>query len=248
MMLLEGDCLELMGDIPNSSVDMVLCDLPYGTINWKSPHTWDSAIPMQLLWDHYWRILSSRGVVCLFGNEPFSTLVKYSCLEKYKYDWVWVKTRKGGFANAKVKPLKEYELVMVFSRGTTSPGRKNNMTYNPQGLVRVDKTVRPTGKSRLGITMRPNNTKEYVQEFTNYPSDVLKFDSVSAPIHPTEKPVPLLEYLIRTYTNEGDTVLDNTMGSGSTGEAAFNTNRRFIGIEKDPSYFEMARNRIYSLI
>lgn len=242
--LLLGDCLERMKEIPDGSVDLVLTDPPYGTVNWSSPHTWDRALPMADLWAHYWRVLKPLGVVCIFGNEPFSTLLKSSSLAHYKYDWVWRKSKKGGFANAKVKPLKEYELVMVFLRGTTAPGRNRNMPYYPQGLMPLNKVVKNSGKSRLGMTVRAGARSEYIQEWTNYPSDILEFESVSKAVHPTQKPVPLLEYLIRTYSREGEVVLDNTMGVGSTGIACVNTSRRFIGIERDETYFQIASELI----
>lgn len=247
--LMQGDCLSLLKEVTDKSVDLVIADLPYGTINWQSPYAWDEALPMSSLWPEYWRIVKPNGVVCLFGNEPFATMVRASCIHRYKYDWVWVKSKKGGFVNAKVRPLKGHELIMVFSEGTTSPGRKNNMTYHPQGLIPLNKVVKNSGKSRIGMTVRENAVGSYVQEWTGYPSDLLYFDSVGKTIHPTQKPVNLLEYLILTYTScEGDLVLDNTMGSGSTGVAAYNTGRSFIGMEKDPDYFKMAHDRIYGLI
>src|SRR5690606_260285 len=175
---------------------------------------------MRALWDEYFRVVKPNGAIALFGNEPFSTLVKSSNLLNYKYDWIWRKSKKGGFANAKVKPLKSYETVMIFSEGTTSPGRLNNMPYYPQDLIPLNKKVKNSGKSRLGMTVRENAVSEYIQEFTNYPSDVLDFDSVHDGFHPTQKPVALFEYLIKTYTNEGELVLDNTAGSGTTAIAA----------------------------
>lgn len=242
--LYHGDCLEIMPTLEAGSVDLVLCDLPYETVNWASPHAWDKALPMAELWRCYWPLLKSKGAVLLFGNEPFSTMVRASALEFYKYDLYWIKSKKGGFANAKVKPLKAVETISVFSRGTTSPGRSNNMVYNPQGLTAYNKTVKNSGKSRLGMTVRENAKREYTQEWTNYPDDVLQFNSVAKTDHPTQKPVDLVEYLIRTYTNVGDVVLDNTMGSGTTGVAAARCGRAFIGIEKDAEYFRIAKERI----
>jgi site-specific DNA-methyltransferase (adenine-specific) len=238
-----GECLAVMAKIPDHSIDFVLCDPPFGTINWKCPEKWDNVIPFSDMWSAYWRVLKPKGVIALFGNEPFSTLLKASQLTRYKYDYVWRKSRPGGFANAKVKPLKQYELISIFSEGTTSPGRPNNMPYYPQGLVRCEKKVKNSGNSRIGFTVRNGNPAEYVQEWTNYPGDVLEYANENG-FHPTQKPVPLLEHLIRTYSTEGGIVLDNTMGSGSTGVAAAKSGRRFIGIEQEEKYFAIAEQRI----
>jgi site-specific DNA-methyltransferase (adenine-specific) len=238
-----GDCFEVMKTMEDNSVDMILCDPPYETVNWKSPHEWDKVLPFDLLWENYWRLLKPKGAIALFGNDPFSTLLKMSQLQYFKYDYVWKKSKAGGFANAKVKPLKTYELISIFSQGTTSPGRLNNMPYYPQGLLKIDKKVKPTGKSRLGITVRDNAPSEYVQEFTNYPNDFLEFASESG-IHPTQKPVPLLEHLIKTYTLPDMVVMDNCAGSFSTGVAALKTGRKFIGIEKNEEYFNLGVDRM----
>lgn len=241
---LKGDCLDLLKEVPDNSVDMVLCDLPYETVNWNRTHAWDRIIPMDSLWEAYWRVLSPSGAILLFGNEPFSTRLKISQLEHYKYDYIWKKTKVGGFVLAKVKPLKVYETISVFSRGTTSPGRKNNMTYNPQGLVRVDKTVKNSGKNRLGFSGVSRTKPEYVQEFTNYPTDFLEFASEKNTFHPTQKPISLCEHLILTHSNEGAMVLDNCAGSGTTAIAAENTKRRWICMEKDEGYYGKAVERV----
>lgn len=242
--LMQGDCLELMKEIPDGSIDMILCDLPYGTTACK----WDNIIPFEPLWEQYKRIIKPNGAVVLFGSEPFSSKLRLSNLKWYKYDWVWKKTRKLGFTNAKNKPLNDHECISVFTSGTCANKSVRRMTYNPQGLIPFGKTVK--GEKRCSADLvghrfsRPSHKKTYIQEYTNYPSQVLEFASEPKPIHPTQKPVSLLEYLIKTYTNKGETVLDNCMGSGSTGVACVNTGRNFIGIELDPDYFAIAQKRI----
>jgi site-specific DNA-methyltransferase (adenine-specific) len=231
---MQGDCLELMQDIPAGSVDMILCDLPYGT----TACAWDSVIPFKPLWELYWRALKPRGVVVLTAAQPFTTQLIASQIKLFKYCWYWIKPGVTGFANAKKQPLRCIEDVAVFYRATP--------TYNPQGLIyapKVRKHVASVGGETLrGVLGTPG--AEYVQAFTNYPRQALKFTQVDKKVHPTQKPVALMEYLIRTYTNEGETVLDNCMGSGTTGVACVNTKRRFIGIEREPKYFQIAKSRI----
>lgn len=242
--LLQGDCLELMKDIPDGSVDMVLADLPYGTTDCK----WDTCIPLEPLWEQYRRAIKRNGVIALFGSEPFSSLLRMSNIKWFKYDWIWRKNTCTGFQHAKNMPLKDYEIISVFSPG--GMGHKSilgerRMTYNPQGVVKTE--IKHTGALRkFGSVIggRPSHVNEYVQTETGYPKSVLSFDSETHRAHQTQKPVALLEYLIRTYTNEGETVLDSTMGSGSTGVAAVNTGRSFIGMELDSGYFETACKRI----
>lgn len=242
--LYKGDCLELMKSIPDKSVDMVLCDLPYGTTACK----WDDIIPIGELWSQYGRILKEQGVVVLFGSEPFSSRLRASNFDWYKYDWIWCKTRKTGFVHAKNQPLKQHENISVFSpapMGHESRLGEKRMPYNPQGLVKETRT-RTNLLSRFGSTVgkRPSHKDTITSEFANYPTSLLSFKSTASNNHPTEKPVALLEYLIKTYTNPGQIVLDNTMGSGSTGVACVNTGRDFIGIELDDKYFSIAQKRI----
>jgi len=241
--LMQGDCLERMKDIPDGSVDMVLTDPPYQLNNWTNPMQWDKVLDLCTIWVELRRVCKYGVAICLFGNEPYSTTQRNSNPTMFKYDIIWVKNKVTAPMLAKVRPLKSYEVISVFSTGKTSPGRDGNMKYNPQGLVRVDKDVSNSKKSRSVIQDRPGLKESYKQEFTNYPRDVLKFDCESG-LHPTQKPVALMEYLIKTYTNEGDTVLDFTMGSGTTGVAALNLNRNFIGIELDKDYFDIAESRI----
>lgn len=236
----QGDCLELMRALPDKSVDLILCDLPYGT----TACPWDSVIPFDRLWEQYHRV--SRGAVVLTAAQPFTTALIASNLKDFKYCWYWQKNKVTGFANAKKQPLRCVEDVAVFYSQTP--------TYNPQGLVPFGRTVNK-GKKAGGGTVQGTiigNGKgalrsgaDYVQEFTGYPRQVLEFDSAVSTVHPTQKPVALMEYLINTYTNEGGVVLDNCMGSGTTGVACMNTGRNFIGYELNADYFALANWRIF---
>jgi site-specific DNA-methyltransferase (adenine-specific) len=245
--LYQGDCLELMKQIPNQSIDLILADPPYGTT--QSP--WDTVIPFDPMWVELKRLIRQNRAIVLFGGEPFSSRLRLSNLEMYKYDWKWRKKRPAGFVNAKLKPLKTYEDIMVFSDGKTSNGNANNMLYNPQGLIKYDtpfiKTQRgPNQAHGENDYWRPSHDKAYAQEYTNYPNDVIEFGDKGdgKKVHPTQKPVALMEYLIQTYSNRGETVLDFTMGSGTTGVAAVNTGRNFIGIEQSDMHFTTAKDRI----
>ena len=239
MQLIHGDCVEKMKDIPAGSVDMILTDPPYGTTECK----WDSVVPFEPMWEQLQRVVKDDGAVVLFGSEPFTSLLVCSNLDKFKYKLIWRKSRIQHFAQAPYRFLTETEDILVFSRGGTAKNAKIRMKYNPQGLVKINKRVKGKGYSEH----RPGRMvqDDYMQEWTNYPRDILEFSSVQGNLsHPTQKPVALLEYLIKTYTNEGDAVLDFTMGSGSTGVACVNLNREFIGIELDEGYFNIAEKRI----
>ena len=230
--LYHGDCLVEMAKIPDVSVDLIVADLPYGT----TKCSWDEVIPIEALWAHYWRILKPTGAALLFGSEPFSSMLRMSQIQFYRYDIVWKKRLPTGFLNAKKMPLRIHENILVFY--------KKLPTYNPQ---------KTTGHPLKQAT-RANKTEIYgkadkVSSYSSterYPTSVVEYgtEKHKNPLHPTQKPVALLEYLIKTYTLEGETVLDNTMGSGSTGVACMNTGRDFIGIEKDAKYFVIAENRI----
>jgi site-specific DNA-methyltransferase (adenine-specific) len=242
---MKGDCLERMKEIPDGSVDMVLTDPPYNTTACK----WDSMIPLEPMWEQLKRIIKPNGAIVIFGQEPFCSLVRVSNLKDYKYDWQWRKSRPSGFTNAKLKPLKDLETVMVFSEGKTANGSKQNMPYFPQGLedcdidwsrprtyMEVDRGVNP---SRKNSKLNRKITK------TGYPRQVLDFpNSNRGLIHPTQKPVELMEYLIKTYTDEGETVLDFTSGSFTTGVACVNLGRNFIGIEMDNHYYDIGTERV----
>jgi site-specific DNA-methyltransferase (adenine-specific) len=261
--LMRGDCLDLMKNIPDNSIDLICCDLPYGTTDVhggkKSKNRfleWDNIIPLDKLWIEYKRILKDKGVVCLNADQPFTSKLIVSNLDWFRYEWLWKKNITTGFLLANYRPMKQTEDIIIFSpAGASASAAKggNCMTYNPQGLV--EKIVnKKNNKKRLGKFllneefMGKNNVllgeKEYTQKATNYPKEIIEFDMDRQPIHPTQKPVALIEYLIKTYSNEGETVLDNCMGSGTTGVACVRTNRNFIGIEMDNNYFELAKERI----
>ena len=242
--LFQGDCLKVMQDLIDDDikVDLVLTDPPYGT----TANKWDNIIPFDEMWDKLNQLSSNITTFILFGSEPFSTQLRMSNLKDYKYDLYWNKSRASGFVQAKNKPLKNIELISIFSKGTTvhKGQSKTRMTYNPQGLIKthiVHKNAKNKFKNCFG--KRPSQKDVVIQEFTNYPKMLLVYDNPTTLYHPTEKPVDLLEYLIMTYSNKGDTVLDFTMGSGSTGVACLQTNRNFIGIELDETYFKIAQER-----
>lgn len=233
--LLQGDCLELMKDIPDGSIDMILCDLPYGTTACK----WDSVIPFEPLWEAYKRIIKPNGAIVLFGQEPFSTIMRMSNIYWFKYDWIWDKVKPGAFATAKYCPLKQHEIISVFCKGKT--------TYNPIMTNREKPKKSKIYASSDSASVKYNDGLE--REYTQlYPKSIIVESNASqrGKQHPTQKPVALMEYLINTYTNKGETVLDNCMGSGTTGVACINTSRNFIGMEKDETYFHVAKNRIES--
>ena len=240
-----GDCIERMKEIPDGSVDAIICDPPYGTTACK----WDSVIPFDCMWTQLRRIVKKNGAIVLFGSEPFSSALRLSNSSMYKYDWYWKKSRPSGFTNAKLKPLKDIEQVLVFSEGKTANGSKVNMPYNPQGLEDCNIIWRRPkhylGGDRGVNPARANSKLEKKIEKTGYPRQILEFSNPNNNIlHPTQKPVDLIEYLIKTYTQEGETVLDFTFGSGTTGVACMNTGRKFIGIELDEKYFMVGGERI----
>lgn len=228
--LYNNDCLKILPTLPDHSVDMVLADLPYGTTR----NRWDSIIPMDQLWDQYKRLLKIGGVVALFGDEPFSSKLRLSNPKWYRYDWYWTKNSATGFLNANRMPLKRVETISIFYPKLPLYNPQKEIGYKPYTSMTGSKT-KNYGKFKSIKT---------VNDGSRYPTNVLTFNKVNKTIHPTQKPVDLLEYLIKTYTNEGMTVLDNTMGSGSTGVACKNLNRNFIGIEKDPDYFKLAKERL----
>jgi site-specific DNA-methyltransferase (adenine-specific) len=226
--LILGECLEKMKEIPDGSVDMVLCDLPYGTTQNK----WDSVIPLEPLWREYRRVCKPNAAIVLTASQPFTSALGASNLAGLRYAWVWEKNAATGHLNAKRMPMKLHEDILVFSDAPHA--------YYPQGLQMLGKIVR---RGNNGGNFGKSGTENF-QEWTNYPRSILRFASDSGAVHPTQKPVALMEYLIRTYTNEGETVLDNTMGSGTTGVACVRTGRNFIGIERDERYFQIASDRI----
>lgn len=326
--LYNGDCLEVMKDIPDGSVDMILCDLPYGT----TACSWDTIIPFEPLWEHYHRLIKDNGVIALFSAQPFTTKLIYSNMKNYRYNWYWVKNTVTGFQYARYQPMRKVEDVCIFYKTNseyigsskdfepirnylkserektklTSKELKNllgnnmgshyftngvqwtlpnkaayeklqttgyfkksydellkeyndikskrskskniSITYNPQGLKKVDNPrMRKPSIKEDSVVKGETLNNPYATKYTNWPNNVLNFNKEFG-YHPTQKPTSLLEYLIKTYTNENELVLDNCMGSGSTGVAALNTNRRFIGIEKEEKYFNVARERIEQCI
>lgn len=228
--LYNNDCLKILPTLPDHSVDMVLADLPFGT----TKNQWDHIIPMDQLWEQYKRLLKVGGVVALFGDEPFSSKLRLSNPKWYRYDWYWTKNNATGFLNANRMPLKRVETISIFYPKLPLYNPQKEIGYKPYTSMTGSKT-KNYGKFKSIKT---------VNDGSRYPTNVLTFNKVNKTIHPTQKPVDLLEYLIKTYTNEGMTVLDNTMGSGSTGVACKNLNRSFIGIEKDPDYFKLAKERL----
>ena len=238
LQLIQGDCLELMKDIPDGSVDMILADLPYGTTACK----WDTIIPFEPLWEQYKRIIKPNGAIVMTASQPFTTTLIASNMKMFKYCWVWDKRVASNSQLAKYQPLKIHEDIVVFS--------KNKTNYNPQGLV--DCNIERSNKNRskgVGHIASESKRTKFIQTKTGYPKSILNFKPNNVgKVHPTQKPVALFEYLIKTYTNEGDLVLDNCMGSGTTGVACKNLNRNFIGMELDQDYFEIAKKRIEGIL
>lgn len=234
LQIFNEDCLTGMARIESGSVDMVLCDLPYGTTNCP----WDSVIPFEPLWREYRRVLKLNGALVLMAAQPFATDLINSARKMFRYDLVWEKTSPVGFANCRRMPLRSHELVLVFYR--------RQPTYNPQGLIKLEKPIVRKSKRRAGQVYHDSLGHESVQEYTNYPRSILRFPfrGQGRRVHPTQKPVELMEYLVRTYSNPGDLVLDNCMGSGTTAIACLNSDRRFIGFELDEKYYAAAQKRI----
>lgn len=223
---IQGECLEVMRQMPSRSFDMILADLPYGTTQNK----WDSVIDLKALWFEYKRLCT--GAIVLTAAQPFTSALVMSNIKDFKYDWVWKKSKITGVLNAKKQPCRQHESVLVF---------ESTVLYNPQGLVVFGKTTKQgTSSSNYGT----RSTASYTQEFTNYPRSVLEIPSEGKCVHPTQKPVALFEYLIRTYTNEGQRVLDNTAGSGTTAIAAENCGRNWVCIEQSQEYYTKAVERV----
>lgn len=231
--VLHGDCIEWMKEIEDKSIDMILCDLPYGV---TKRNKWDEVIPFDLLWREYKRIVKDNGAIVLTATQPFASNLVMSNPKMFKYEWIWEKSYITNVLNAKKQPVRNHEQILVFY--------KKQPTYNPQGVEIVNKLTRQGTSSTNYGTRSENN--EYHQEKGNYPRSVQFISSKGEgkKVHPTQKPVKLFEYLIKTYTNEGETVLDNCIGSGTTAIACINTNRNFIGIEQEWDYCEIANKRI----
>ena len=235
--LYKGDCLVEMNNIPDKSIDCIICDLPYGT----TACSWDIVIPFDKLWEQYNRVIKDNGAIILFGQEPFSSLLRCSNLKMYKYDIYWEKEQFTNIMQVKRRVGKNIETISLFY--------KKQCTYNPQ-MIKYDGPKRTNkvkdGKVGRLVDSSQKLAKEYEDKGLRYPKQVWHFkrDMLKCNLHPTQKPIALIEHLIKTFSNEGDLILDNTMGSGSTGVAAVNTNRNFIGIEMNEEYFNIASNRI----
>ena len=240
-----GDCLEVMKEIPDGVVDMILCDLPYGTTACK----WDTVIPFEPLWEQYKRIIKDRGAIVLFGSEPFSSYLRMSNIKWFRYDIVWNKRKPSNFQMMNFQPGRVHEMIHIFSNGPAVFCKNKHMMYYPIKTMLdkpyYDGQMRGTKNSTLreGHSIKDLGKRLYIDR---HPTSIIDFTNANTKIkvHPTQKPVALLEYLIKTYTLEWETVLDNCMGSGSTGVACKNLNRNFIGIELDPEYFKIAEKRI----
>ncbi len=238
--LWNGDCLELMQDIPDKSMDAIICDLPYGTTACK----WDSVIPFEPLWEQYKRVIKDNGAIVLFGSEPFSSALRMSNIKNFKYDWIWGKNRGSNFALVKYQPIKEHEMISVFSFNTHKyyPIKEQR---KGSGLKRINGNYN-TGKASNITKIKQTICTTQGQELRQ-PSSIQNFNTTEKGIkrvHPTQKPLKLLKYLVKTYTNKNDWVLDNTCGSNTTGVACYDLNRNYIGIEKDVDIYKVAFNRI----
>ena len=235
--LLLGDCLNIMKELPDGKIDMVLADLPYGITSNK----WDSILPLDKLWEQYWRVLKENGIIALTASQPFSSALVMSQPQRFKHEWVWIKNRGSNFANTVREPMKEHEQVLIFSRG--------KWTYNKQMQERTG-----SGANRVKYNLNHKSKSKNYRDFEGrenvkrpnlrVPSTWQKFNTCTSKLHPTVKPVDLFRYMIRTYTNEGDVVLDNTAGSGTSAIAAIRENRKYIMIEKDEKYYDVMANRI----
>jgi site-specific DNA-methyltransferase (adenine-specific) len=243
-----GDCLEVMKSISDNSIDMILCDLPYGTTACK----WDTIINFKLLWKQYERIIKENGAIILFAIQPFTSLLVVSNINLFRYTWVWDKEYGTDFQLAKLRPMRSAEDICVFSKAKTANGAKTNMKYYPQ-KSKLEKPVKNGGAPTTKLLHENSMKKLDVLYTAKSPLNVLHykpvFNTKNHPrLHPTQKPIDLLEYLVKTYTNENEIVLDNCMGSGSTGVACINTNRKFIGIELDEKYYKIAEERLLNTL
>ncbi len=243
--LLNGDCLERMKEIPDGSVDMILTDPPYGTTACK----WDSIIPLEPMWEQLKRVIKPNGAIVMTASQPFTSILGASNIDWLKYSWAWEKSRASNFPHALNMPLKILEDILVFSGGIVghkSQAKDKRVTYNPQGVVKgttVVKQNKNTSELKYHRDSQTNHTTGYLLKGENYPKNLLKIKSENG-LHPTQKPVALMDYLIKTYTNPSETVLDFTMGSGTTGVAALRNGRKFIGIELDTTYYGIACDRV----
>lgn len=252
--LIFGDCQEHLPKLESESFDLILCDLPYGTTRLK----WDCPIDLEFLFGEYERLIKPKGAIVLFGNQPFTSKLIMTRPNLYKYSWMWVKPFPTGFLNANYRPMLSFEDILVFSKSGAGAGSKdNNMNYYPQGLIEINKKKKNKKGTRgqhihdtvnCGTQNVLNSEKEYEQKFTGYPNNILECDRDEPQLHPTQKPLLLIEYLIKTYSKEGDSVLDNTMGGGTVGVGCKKLKRNFVGIENKKQYFDIANERISTAV
>tara|TARA_R110002153_G_scaffold93486_2_gene226012 strand:- start:531 stop:1328 length:798 start_codon:yes stop_codon:yes gene_type:complete len=235
-------CLEGMKKILPKSIDLICCDLPYGLTECK----WDTPIDIEQLWKCYNSILKDNGTIILFGQQPFTSRLVASNYKMYKYSLVWQKSKPGGFAQAPYKVLCEHEDILIFTNGKTTKNSQNRMTYNPQGTIACN--IKMKGKTGTTEHRKGRKTQnDYIQTTTNYPRSILKFNNEGKVKHPTQKPLLLIEYLIKTFSNENEVILDNCMGSGTTAIACIKNNRKYIGFEMNTTYFDICKERIATL-
>ena len=240
--LFNADCMDILPLIPDKSVQLILADLPYGT----TANKWDSVLDLNKLWTEYERIITDNGAIILTATQPFTTQLISSNLKLFKYEIIWVKSRPNGHLEAKNKPMRKHENILIFSKGASANGCKNRITYNPQGLVRVERYNRnSTDTDNYGSRKSRPVGLVTKQEYTNYPTTIWEFGSEGKTIHPTQKPLSLMKEIIATYSDKNDYVLDNTMGVGTTCLAAKELNRKFIGIEKEVKYYDLAVARVF---
>jgi site-specific DNA-methyltransferase (adenine-specific) len=237
-----ADCFEIFPKIESQSVQLILCDLPYNT----TQCSWDCILPLDKLWQEYERIIKPNGAIVLTAAQPFTSELVMSNKKLFKYEWIWRKTKAQHFAQAPYRPMTNHESVLVFSFGGTAKNANNRMKYNPQGIVKCNITCKGKKATHSEHRSRLTDQDDYVQEYTNYPKTVIDFANEGKTIHPTQKPLSLFEYIIETYTDADDLVLDNCAGSFTTAVACINTDRRYICIEKEQRYFELGKERIDS--
>jgi len=238
-----GDCLEIMKSIPDASIDMILCDLPYGTTKNK----WDSMLPLNELWKEYERVITDNGAIVLFAQTPFDKVLGSSKIDLLKYEYVWNKKRPTGFFNANYAPMKQHENILVFSKASACfvKDKSKAMEFYPQDLIEVNRSIKRTAQN--GNYDGSHYKLESNQKYTGYPTSILEFAPETG-LHPTQKPLELMKYLIKTYSKEDDVVMDNCMGSGTCGLASIKNNRKFIGIEKEKNYYDITLKRIYEYL
>lgn len=240
--LINADCMDILPLIPDKSVQLILADLPYGT----TANKWDSVLDLNKLWSDYERIITDNGAIILTATQPFTTQLISSNLKLFKYEIIWVKSRPNGHLEAKNKPMRKHENILIFSKGASANGCKNRITYNPQGLVKVERyNKNSTDTDNYGSRKSRPVGLVTKQEYTNYPTTIWEFGSEGKTIHPTQKPLSLMKEIIATFSDENDYVLDNTMGVGTTCLGAKELSRKFIGIEKDVKYYELAVGRVF---